>query len=70
MCTVYHTMHTCTSCVWLHYAHMHAVHVNVHSACLPHAGLTDWLGRKVAIMSGGLIFLIGGLLQAVSFFLW
>lgn len=33
-------------------------------------GVSDWLGRKLAIMLGGLVFLVGGLLQAAAIFLW
>lgn len=35
-----------------------------------HLVLSDLIGRKFAIVSGGLVFIVGGVLQAAAYFLW
>ncbi len=42
----------------------------MHDAVMLHLVLSDWIGRKLAIMVGGAIFLVGGILQASAVFLW
>ena len=38
--------------------------------CLHSAAFSDFVGRRIAIIVGGLLYGVGGILQTAAFFLW
>ena len=38
--------------------------------CVLCPGLSDMFGRKLVIIAGGCVFIVGGLLQGVTFYFW